>query len=242
MCTLNFLLVCIFIKEYNTATLVASVISGWISGVSTLVVGIIASYQSKQYQQANDAFLQKQYRLEQCTSVINNRILFVDNLKKSAEKYMANCNPSFMLLRLTNIVKDPIYNDKYMRAREIITDYIGKLNMHHSSLSHLIDLDYCNSESRSEVKKMLTIFYNSFYSSVDTETKLDSYSKNPNIFLCQLLDKLKINDLYVSTEEAICKYIVHSDFDINEAIFYKKDDISELEKLFSPKNVSDSED
>lgn len=237
---MNFVLVFCWIKGVTDQALVATIISGWVSGISTLLVGIIALLQTKKYNDLNDKFVKKQYSLDKCRAILQSRILFVDNLKRCAEKYMKNCNPSFMELGLANVSSNPSGTSYYIEARRCITNYLIQLKMCHSELMHVIELDYNNSEQRNRVMQSLGSFFDVFISAVDTDEKIDSASSDINRFMSSLLDSMRINELYAEVEKAISSYVVHSDMDINEAVFYKNDDAEYLEKMFSPKNEDEN--
>lgn len=232
----NILLVFVWINDTNNQTLVATIISGWVSGIATLVVGIIALLQTKKYNLLNDAFLKKQFTLEQCKNIIQNRILFVNNVKAAAEKYMTKCNPGFMELELTNILNNPMGIDNYIKTRRCLTSYFIDLKVATSELLHLIELDYNNCQQRNDVIDSLENFFDKFSSALDTDKKINDASMNVDALISKLMDEIKINDLYANVESSLSAYVVHADMDINEAIFYRNNDIVYLEKMFSPKN------
>ena len=233
--SLNFILVLFWIKDDILASLVATVISGWVSGVATVLVGIVAVIQTKKYNEMSDCFIKKQYQMEKCKNIIQTRIHFVNTLKNAAEKYMRKCNPAFMQLELTNIASNPSGIDVYSATRKTITNYFIILKMETSELLHSIELDYNNSDIRNVAIDSLTNYFKSFQTLIDTEKKMDNFCLHLDKFMDCLLEK-EINKSYSTAEKNLSSYIVHTDMDLNEAVFYKSDDIKFLEKMFSPKN------
>ena len=64
----NIVLSCVFPTD---APNVFTTISGWVSGISTIILGIIAFGQNKRYKKDNDDALQKQYDFEIAKIIID---------------------------------------------------------------------------------------------------------------------------------------------------------------------------
>ena len=57
LCVINIVLACIF-RGADGANIFAA-ISGWVSGIATIILGVIAVVQNKKYKQENDSFMQR---------------------------------------------------------------------------------------------------------------------------------------------------------------------------------------
>ena len=80
----------VFGPEYNKSNIL-TLISGWISGIATALVGVIAFVQNKRYKADSDDSLEKQYQFEMAKLILNSRTSFVkeavSQLASFIEKY-----------------------------------------------------------------------------------------------------------------------------------------------------------
>lgn len=230
--TLNFVLLLHYSDRENIG-LLATILSGWVSGLATLAVGIIAALQSKKYNDANNDFVKKQYELEQSKSIIQSRMLFVDNLKKGWHDFSSNCNPLYLSVNVapmcahksTDINKLYIYTSNFLMA----------IRNNYSLLCDLLLIDYHETTEKEKAKKSLDEYKNSLSKIFEQKNLIDKYFGNASDFYKLIMDNFMKK--YSEVNQEFNKYILKCDLDINFSISNKINDIEYLKKQYSPKQL-----
>ncbi len=218
-----------FFANNPIAQIMVAAFSGWISGIATLFIGVIATLQTEKYNQANDWFVKKQYEIEKSKSLIQSRLLFVDNLKSAWNSFRDSANPGRIITSLLSI-DEPINSKKAQQITvQIALDAQFTNRATYSNLLRNIKCDYRDSEERDNSSKMLDE-YRELFNSVLGE---DKYTNNPQSLIDVCIGDLK--DKYLSLVELMDEYVLMCDLDINDAIVNKADDFEYLSSRYSSK-------
>ena len=232
----NLIIPIIWAKEDVTQIIVA-VISGWVSGVATLLVGIIAALQTKKYNEANELFLRRQFELEKNKTLIQSRLLFVDNLKKAWNAYQDSANPAKILSK-TLVIRSSSLSPSEIKQTifQTVLEYQLQNRACHSSFKTAISCDYKESVEKNKTLETLNDYRKIFNSFMSDGTK----NKDPNKLQTDCLNLLK--DKYLELVKVVDDYVLMCDSDINESIANKSDDFVFLSSSYSPKKNSDDSD
>ena len=231
LCALNFIFPLIYIAEPNTPIIV-SIISGWVSGLSTLAVGIVAFLQSKKYNDSNNEFVKKQFELEQAKAIVNSRILFVDNLKKAWKEFVENVNPAVLansIMILNNDISGQIVYDK---AIKLIVESTFIVNSNCNNLLNQIELDFLDSDEKTKLKDYVSNYKAKFLSYFEDKNNTLKMATDLNVLFDFVLNHF--GKMFLDINKVGNEYIIRSDYDINFSINYKIDNIEYLKKNYSP--------
>ena len=225
----NILLPLIWIDEKATAIIV-SVVSGWISGIATLLIGVIALFQTKKYNEANDLFLNKQYKLEKCKSIIQSRLMFVDNLKKAWNAFRESANSASIRVKLKSIIDSNQFSPKNVTKDQIASEIRLPLRADCSALSTVVKCDYRKSDEREKAIDKLNE-YRELFNSIFSKDSL-----NGDLTLVSLACNTKLVYAYTDLVHVFDEYVQRCDIDINEAITKRCDDYDRLSSEYSVDN------
>ncbi len=231
LCTCNFIFPLIYIIEPQTSIIV-TIISGWISGLSTLVVGIVAFLQSKKYNDSNNEFIKKQFELEQAKAIVNARVLFVDNLKKTWKEFVENVNPAVMANAIMVLNNDISGNIIYDKAIKLIVDSTFVVHSNCNNLLNQIELDFLDSEEKDKLKECVSKYKEKYLSFFEDDKNTHKMATDLNALFDFVLKDF--GEMFLNLTKLGNKYIVKSDLDINFSINYKINDIKYLKEQYSP--------
>lgn len=234
LCVLNFVFVLSFSQCENIG-LIATIISGWVSGIATLFVGIIAALQAKQYNDSNSEFIRKQFDLDKSKSILQSRLLFVDNLKKAWAVFCESAAPYRFCndLYATNAITDT--TQKNITVMNIIIEASIAISNSYLKLNNVIALDYSNIGKKKVVIDAIKSYRDEFIKHFKDRKNLNYYQSHVEE-LAKVLNGNFANQFNEITK--LCnEYILNCDYDINYCIVNKSDDVDYLIKRFNPQNV-----
>ena len=228
------LIIPIFWAKENVTQIIVAVISGWVSGVATLFIGVIAACQTRKYNDSNELFLKKQFELEKNKTLIQSRLLFVDNLKKAWNAFRDSANPAKVLSK-TLLIKSSSLSAAEIKKATFHTILEHQLinRAYFSNLKTVIDCDYKDSVEKNETLKVLAEYRDLFNSVMGDGAK----NKDPKALQSDCLNVLK--DKYLELVKTIDGYVFMCDSDINDSIANKSDDSAYLSSSYSPKKAPD---
>lgn len=167
-----------------------TLISGWVSGISTIVLGIIAVWQNSKYKQENDSFLKEQ-----------NDFAWKNNYAEMYKRFLNQLNANWAEIKKSSPQKlkvlflDKLRNNSYNEYDVINSEYSGTF------VSFIVTLRSCfiiNELHRKLYDKV--ILFN--YSIHTLMAYFDSVSSNEVIFNSEICNKYvedatsKYNNLY----------------------------------------------
>ena len=220
----------LFWAENAATQIVVAVLSGWVSGIATLLIGVIALYQSEKYNKSSDLFLNKQYKLEKCKSIIQSRLMFVDNLKKAWNTFRESANSASVRVKLKSIIDSTQYLSKNIAKDRIDSEIRLPLRADCSALSTVVKCDYRKSNEREKAIDKLSEYrelFNSIFSKENINGDLTFISSGCNS---------KLVHAYIDLVHAFDDYVQQCDIDINEAITKRCDDYDCLASDYSVDN------
>lgn len=87
LCAVNIVFACIYNREGAN---IFTAISGWVSGIATVILGIVAIVQNRKYKEENDKFLEEQqqlnWKLEQ-KDLIKSYLRNIENIFSNVKEY-----------------------------------------------------------------------------------------------------------------------------------------------------------
>lgn len=227
-------LICPFIWFDATITpVVTSIISGWVSGLATLFVGIFAALQAKKYKEANDAFIEKQYKLEKSTSLIHARLLFVDNLKRVVNSFGTSANPAHFASNLLAISWNVNNSNRKTDFYGVVAESMDSFKTGYRSLEAVLKLDYFNTIEKDNVITALREYENDFVEALSNEN-LKKHMESPKAMFNYLVEEL--NKKFLSVMKTIDEYVLSCDVDINSTIANRNEDNDYIVSRYAPKN------
>lgn len=138
----------------DNKTEVLTVISGWVSGIATFLIGVIAFSQNERYKADSDESLEKQYQFETAKLVLNSRVSYIQNVKDSLGMLIAKCDCNELLHKVKEIesLRNPNVISYQQNHLEIEVDYFYKtITAKCNQIINLLEEDKVNSEENSAV-------------------------------------------------------------------------------------------
>lgn len=233
LCITNFVLPLIFIGETESKTmLIVTIISGWVSGISTLIVGIITYIQAKNYNNENSKFIEKQFKIEQAKSIIQSRLFFVNNIKNEWNKFVEEVNPVHFANQLFVLKENVVDNIVIDEITKLISESTLKTTTLCCSIQNQILLDHLQNDKKDKLKELLENYCKKYREYVETI----SNSKDLELWKVDKIFNTLVNEMGAKFLEIINvgnEYIIKIDMDLNVSINYKIDDIDYLKEQYS---------
>ena len=218
--------------ENKATAIIVSVLSGWISGIATLLVGIIAASQTKKYKQENDVFIEKQYALEKSKSLIQSRLLFVDNLKRMRDAFVEKANPSHFATRLMSVDWNLSTNENRTFFLGVFAECLFTFKSNYRNLEYALKMDYCENQSKNNAIEALKEYQQVFLETFSNKA-LEEMIKRPKKVFDICVDVL--SNKFATTVDALNEYVTLCDYDINDTIANKNDDNEYIVLHYAPK-------
>lgn len=229
LCVLNFAL-CLSFFDKPLTMMITTIISGRISGISTLIVGIIAALQAKKYNDTNSCFLNKEFELEQSQMILQSRMQFVESLKRTWDEFDSNCDPVFFATEVVS-VNVVVRVDSHIQS--CILKHACSLYNKCTSLSSIIDFDYVENNAKTNAKQALEAYKKYFLDSfVDGENNKKFLNDNHKLYNTLLTES---ENEYKKLKAVFSRYISECDKDLNYSVFYKNNDVKYLTEKYSIK-------
>ncbi len=228
---INISLPLFWVNEPQTQIII-SVISGWVSGIATLFVGILALLQSKKYNDANEAFVKKQYELEKSKSIIHSRMMFVESLKKARDVFLEKANPINAVSKIISVYNIKSDVEKNASIAQLIADATLTYKACYSNLVHTVNCDYRKSIAKDNLVKELKRFDKNFTSSFEKEEN-EKYLNDISALQDKFLKHLSTE--FGNLMKELNNYVSDCNLDIQNTIANKGDDNAYLLEVYSPK-------
>lgn len=203
---LNFLL--LLFKNKNLIGVICTIISGWISGIATIFIGIIATIQNKKYKEENDDFMNKQYNFEKSKIILENRKHYINEINEQIKKFVKNNNykdasiylAELLLMKQNKMSSDSLTQpqDLYRISIELQSDYVN--------LRNLIGRDVIESNEKKNLINDLDNYYISYATFIE---KLDYSNLQQQIEF----NNSKIGNLHLELIKSFRNYIDFLDKD-----------------------------
>lgn len=221
------------IFQINDVTvIIVTILSGWISGIATLLVGIIAAYQTKKYKQENDILIEKQYKLEKSRSLIHSRLLFVDNLKKVRDTFIEKANPAQFAAKLMSVDWNIKTSESKSAFFGVIAEGMLMFKTHYRHFDYILKMDYNDSKTKENAAEALDKYQQEFLFAFDDKA-LNKYMREPKKAFDVCVGIL--SEKFAITVDAINEYVFSCDRDINEVISNKNENNEYIVLRYAPK-------
>ncbi|MBQ3234783.1 MAG: hypothetical protein IJA97_01320 [Clostridia bacterium] len=206
--------ICFAYKFNNQYANLFTVISGWISGIATLSIGIIAYVQSHKYQKENEKFVQEQKDLAWKNSYANVCERFLNQLKEHDDIIKKYQPHKLETIFLKNLEVECFY-DYELLVDDFDSDIVHFLiflrnstifNNHHKEVYDALILFYLSiNEMKAYYKKIMSkeLEYKKEEATVFAKDAIKKYEKFIDLIYIYV-EKLN-HLLFVINEENVCK-------------------------------------
>lgn len=181
LCAANFVVLLILeSKGVNVSTL-ATIISGWISGIATLCVGLIAYYQNKKITIENNRIVTEQ-------AIINKKMMTFYSLQDRYFQILEIANPSIINLKIVNLHSNTILKN-HKKINDLVLEVVSDFNPVYLNFETLLYSDNFNSGSMKSIRDRVHQFYKDYTNKLTSivELKNDAkYFKNIDVIFKEL--------------------------------------------------------
>ena len=190
----------------NNKSNMLTLISGWVSGIATVFIGVIAFKQNKKYKADSEDSLEKQYQFETAKLVLNNRSSFVQELKTQLKTFLNDYSCYSLIQKVQEIVSldNPTFKSVQQNHLELeVRFYFETITVQCRRLIEAVNNDTIEGKEKSVVIETLLKYGNEC-----------EKSKSFN------LNCLKQNVLpeYDKLVETISKYFNELDLDLEHSL------------------------
>ncbi|MDE6442032.1 MAG: hypothetical protein K2L12_04695 [Clostridia bacterium] len=226
-------------RSDNNEANIYTAISGWVSGIATIILGVIAVVQNRKYKKENDSFMQRQReentalikKQTDCTifnNIMNQRCNFIETAKQRLYEFVKNYNFRKITLWLAELQVEA--NNKKLALDDsscgaLINQFFDGLSIEYSDLILFIENDWCKSK---EKEKIIDAIKNYVITVVDLRTK--DYFQIVNT-IKQF--NQKCIPLFVELLKAKSSYIISLDVDYNMILTTRTGDIDFIKGHYS---------
>lgn len=225
---------CLFIKDKTLLSNLLTIISGWISGIATIFIGVIATRQNKRYKQDTDEYnrkqeelIKQQYDFETFKHIMDARTTYIKNTKGQLQNFliMFDNKKITSLLAEMETVKNSVRFEDSNYAQRII-NFGDDLTPHYLDLKQNILNDWNRTSINDDLVKAL----DTYYTKLATKIKLLNYLKIPDEIkeMNESLSEILV-DLYKEKQ----KYITELDVDLNQVLLQKTGDLNFIKKHYT---------
>lgn len=225
-CLVNMYFACKYNTEFPN---IFTAISGWISGIATIVLGVIAFWQNKRYKVDSEELIKKQYDYEVFRNIVDKREKFIDTVKSRLYQFCDRFNYTKITCWLAEL--QILYNENPNRSiKEVgqvlnITQFQEELSLDYVDLKQLIKDDWYEGPYNEE---LLNVFDKYF-----TELKTDLYDIDySNIPETIKRFNQKYSEIFLELLKEKNKYISSLDVDINMVLTKKSGDLDFIKKHY----------
>ena len=227
VCILNLVFASIF---YNAAPNVFTAISGWVSGIATIVLGCIAFWQNRQYKKDSDELMAKQYDYEVFRHIVDKREKFIEDIKSRLYQFCDRFNIRKITLLLAEM--QVLYNENpnrpFNEAKQAvyILQFSEELSLDYVDLKQMIIDDWCKGPYTDDLIKTI----DKYYIELQTDLRNLDYSSISNTIKSF---NEKYSGLFLDVLEQKNKYISWLDVDLNNILTTKSGDLNFIKEHYS---------
>ncbi len=200
---------------------ILTAISGWISGVATLAVGIIAYKQSEKYKKENDYAIEEQYNFEAAKLLIESRTYFISDIKDKLNLFVKKYDCNLLRFKLSEIqsLRNPTFTSIEQNHLEREVEYfLNDIQAKGTQICTFLQNDVVQSSQKQKLEDALQIL-------------IDEYSKYEKINL-QMVNAYilpKHNNLL----DAISDYLIFLDKDLESILIKDIRDVPFIKQHYS---------
>lgn len=228
----------LFIKDNNHLSHILTIISGWISGVATIFIGVIATRQNKKYKHDIDDYnmkqkeiIENQYNFEVFKDIITRRNKMILEIKNELD-YFCNrfnfMNVSALLIEINlknfNLTSDnsleeiPQMKQLYRYATDIVISY--------TKIIQMIKNDWFSTEKNDNLVKALESYYTKYIMLLQSISyaNISKIIKNIN----KTMEEVSFNLIQKKIE-----YTTFLDVDLNMVLLQHNHDLDFIKKHYS---------
>ncbi|MGN1201520.1 MAG: hypothetical protein ACI4R8_04630 [Candidatus Caccovivens sp.] len=229
LCAANIVLSCFY--RSNDGANIFTAVSGWVSGISTIVLGVVAVKQNKKYKQENDEFnkkqeelIRKQYDFEVYKNIVDTRRKYVEKIKQDTNEFCQNFNYMIISSKLASMhaFKEQVGVQPSIQINEfdagIVTPYLD--------LKQSIANDWNKKQTNDDLIKTL----DNYFLGIKVGIKGVDYYHIENS-IKQFNEKM--SPLYLELLENKNRYITELDVDLNMILTNKSEDVNFLKEHYS---------
>lgn len=213
--------------------------SGWVSGIATVILGVIAVIQNKNYKNENDSFLQRQKeeyatlitQQTNCTifnNIMNQRCNYIERIKERLQNFITNFNFRKITLWLGELQVEATSNRPCDDSSQgaLIGHFIDNMVVEYFDLLQLIKNDWLKSDYNTKAQEAISEYVEKI---LDIKSKLN-YFEIPK-YIKQFNEECM--PLLLNLLKAKNEYIQWLDVDFNMVLTTKSGDIDFVKKYYS---------
>jgi len=216
-----------YVSEANGQSAWLTLYSGWVSGIATIILGVIAVVQNKQYKEENDDNIKKQYDFELFKLIIHQREQYISRISVMLDDYVAQ----FDYKKLIPIIEEigSLYHPQFEHVQTVelkakLDFFYRELVSKKAQLVQLINTDMVLSLEKDNILENLkeyesTVLYNKSFSDNMTQAAILNLHK-------------QIGKLYENLTESTQKYLDFIDNDLIKSITEKSTDIEYIKRRY----------
>lgn len=200
---------------------ILTAISGWISGVATLAVGIIAYRQSEKYKKENDYALEEQYNFEVAKLLIENRTYFISEIKDKLNLFVKKYDCNLLKFKLSEIqsLRNPTFTSIEQNHLEREVEYfLNDIQAKGTQICKFLQNDVVQSSQKQKLEAALQILINEY-----------SKSQKINLQMVNAYILPKHNNLL----EAISEYLIFLEEDLENILIKDIRDVPFIKQHYS---------
>lgn len=225
----NFVLLLTGLFKESTGGLIATIISGWISGIATLFVGIIAYKQNKFINESNNRVIQEQINLDKNNLILQQRLKIVSQIENAALKYT-----EILTLRTltSDFNKEVASSNKnwFINCCSLISKTLDEFLSADFYLVESILYDYMESDKKKKAKEKIKECRKKFGKLMIDLTKLGSSNFKQEY---EKITEKFANDFGDNVIEIIDSYMTFLHYDLDTSIIHLSNNNDELVKKYA---------
>ena len=208
LCIANFAVLLILDCKGKDVSILATIISGWISGIATLCVGLIAYYQNKKINKENNRIVTEQ-------AIMNKKLSSFYSIKDKYFQILEMINPSILNLKVLDVDSGKKFKSK-TSIDKIVIELISNFHQTYLNFETLLYSDDFNTNMNS-IRDRVHKFYDEYFAKLSGIIVLKSGPKY------QLeLDKIfeELDKIFKGFKKDFNAFIIKTSFNVEKD--YKK--------------------
>lgn len=140
-----------------------TLISGWVSGIATAFIGVIAFIQNKRYKVDSDDSIEKQYQFETAKLILNRRVSYIQESKEQIRQLTGVFNCRELLHKTQEIatLNNPTIKTVQQNHIEFeVKAFYDSVGFKCKQVIKVLDSDGINSDEKSIVKRAIQNYVN----------------------------------------------------------------------------------
>lgn len=140
-----------------------TLISGWVSGVATAFIGVIAFAQNKRYKADSDDSIEKQYQFETAKLILNSRVAFIQESKEQLRRLTETYDCRLLLHKVQEIatLNNPTIKTTHQNHLELeVHSFYNAVGFNCKQVIQTLKRDRINSDENALIIKMIQNYTN----------------------------------------------------------------------------------